>query len=300
MGIIFLGLIILIVGLSASKTRSPLGRYKSLIVVAGVIVMAIGFLTTAIRQIDAGHVGVQVLFGQVQEQVLFEGLNIVNPLVEIKQFSIRTRNYTMSSALEEGQRVSDDAPRVLSKDGLEVVIDLTILYRVNPIEAPSIFKKIGLDYENVIIRPIARTGIRNSASLFEAVELFAEKRQEFENAVRSNIMDTLMNKGFILEQVLIRKIDLPKSVKESIERKITAVQEAQRMEFVLQKEEREAERKRVEAKGIADAQRIVNEGLTPKILQFELIKVQKELANSPNAKIIILGDSKTPPFIIGN
>lgn len=94
---------------------------------------------------------------------------------------------------------------------------------------------------------------------------------------------------------------MPNSVKESIERKITAVQEAQRMKFVLEKEEQEAERKRVEAQGVADAQKIVNLGLSDRVLQFEMIKVQKEIANSPNSKIIILGNSKnTPPFIIGN
>jgi regulator of protease activity HflC (stomatin/prohibitin superfamily) len=300
MGLIILGIIILIIGFSKSLERTPLGKFRGLIIIIGFVAGLSGVLLSSVRQVDAGHVGVQVLFGQVQDKVLYEGLNIVNPLVDVQQFSTRTLNYTMSSTSEEGQVMGDDAPRVLSVDGLEVIIDLTILYRVNPNRAPEIYRKIGADYENIIIRPIARTGIRNSSSMFQAIDLFSEKRLEFEREVKSSMQDTLQARGFILDQVLIRKIDLPKSVKESIERKITAVQDAQRMEFVLDKEKREAERKRVEAQGVADAQKIVNEGLSPRILQFEQIKIQRELVNSPNAKIIILGDSKAPPFIIND
>ena len=301
MGLFVLGIIVLIVGIAASRSNNPLNRFRKLIILGGVLLTVIGFLFSAVRQIDAGNVGVQVLFGQVQSQILYEGLSIVNPLVDVKQMSARTINYTMTSTIDEGQVRGDDAIRVLSKDGLEVSVDLTILYRINPVLAPEIYKKIGLNFEAVIIRPITRTGIRNSASTFEAIELFSDKRMAFEQEIRNSILDTMTRRGFILDQVLIRKIDLPKSVKESIERKITAVQEAQRMEFVLQKEEREAERKRVEARGVADAQKIVNEGLTPKLLQYELIKVQKELVSSPNSKIIILGDSKnSPPIFLGD
>jgi regulator of protease activity HflC (stomatin/prohibitin superfamily) len=118
--------------------------------------------------------------------------------------------------------------------------------------------------------------------------------------IRKRLEESFKERGFILEQLLVRNINLPKSVKQSIERKITAVQEAQRMEFVLDKEKQEAERKRVEARGVADAQKIVNQGLTPKVLRFEQIKIQKKLVNSPNSKIIILGNSdEQPPFIIG-
>ncbi len=134
-----------------------------------------------------------------------------------------------------------------------------------------------------------------------AIDLFAEKREEFENRIKTKIENDFKTRGLIIEQMLIRNITLPTSVKESIERKITAVQESQRMKFVLEREEQEAERKRVEAKGIADAQRILNEGLSDRVLQYESINVQKELVNSPNSKIIILGSGKnSPPFIIGN
>lgn len=300
MALIIFGILVILVSVFSASPGSPIRKFRPVLMIGGIIIVAIGIGTSAIRQIPAGHVGVQILFGEVKPGFLPEGLRLVNPLVDIEEFSVRTQNYTMSSANEEGVRAGDDAIVVLSEDGLEVRIDLTILYRVSPSIAPVIFRNIGLDYENVIIRPVTRTGIRNSAAQFIAVEIFAEKRVEFEDAIRKTIQDTLTNRGFILDQILIRKIDLPKSVKESIEKKITAIQDAQRMEFVLQKEEREAERKRVEARGIADYQRTINEGLSPKILQFEQIKVQKELVNSPNSKIILLGSEKSPPFIIGN
>jgi regulator of protease activity HflC (stomatin/prohibitin superfamily) len=300
MGIIILGIIILVIGVFIGKAGGTAAKYKSLTYLAGVIVILLGLFTSAIRQIEPGHVGVQVLFGEVKNNVLYEGLNIVNPLVDVKQMSIQTQNYTMSATYDEGQQGGDDAIRVLSNDGLEVIIDLTVLYKMKPIEGPNILRRIGVNFQDKIIRPIVRTAIRESASYYNAVDLFAEKREEFELNILERLEQSFVDRGFILEQLLVRNINLPKSVKQSIERKITAVQEAQRMEFVLQKEKQEAERKRVEARGVADAQKIVNQGLSPKILQYEQIKVQKELVNSPNSKIILLGNSdEQPPFIIG-
>ncbi|MCX7879818.1 MAG: prohibitin family protein [Ignavibacteria bacterium] len=291
-----IGLIILALGIFSITP----GKYKKGAIIIGLLVSFVGFLTATIRQVDAGHVGVQILFGKVQPNVLYEGLNFVNPFIEIREMSIQTQNYTMSGQTDESAHSADDAIRVLSRDGLEVTIDLTVLYRIYPDQAPKIYREIGMNYQDKIIRPITRTGIRESATYYDAISLFSDKREEFEQRIKEKIYDEFQKRGIILERLLVRNITLPPSVKESIERKITAVQEAQRMEFVLQKERQEAERKRVEAQGIADAQRIINAGLTDKIIQFELIKVQKELVNSPNSKIILVGTGKgTPPFIIG-
>jgi regulator of protease activity HflC (stomatin/prohibitin superfamily) len=298
MGIVIFGIVILVVGFLVAKTPGPLTKYKSLFTLAGIVLIVIGVLTAGVRQIDTGHVGVQKLFGEVKEDILYEGLNLVNPLIEVYPMTTKTQNYTMSSTVDEGQVKAADAITVLSQDGLEVNIDLTILYKVIGTEAPKIVRTIGLDYEAKVIRPTTRTRIREVAVYYNATDLYSAKREEFENKIKAKIEKDFAERGLILEQMLIRKIDLPKSVKESIERKITAVQEAQRMEYVLQKEQQEAERKRVEARGVADAQKIINEGLSPKLLKFEEIKMQKEIANSPNSKIIIMGDGKSSPFII--
>lgn len=300
MAIIIIGLILLLIGVSMTAANEQAAKAKTALRIVGIIVMVGGLLFSAITIIPAGHVGVKVFFGKTQEGYLSEGLHIINPLYNIEEFSIRTKNYTMSSTPEEGQSSADDGISILSNDGLEVNIDLTILYRVNPIQAPTIYKKIGKQYEDVIIRPITRTGIRVSASEFDAIELFAEKRAEFENRIRALISDTLDARGFMLEQILIRKIDLPGKVKESIERKITAIQEAERMEYVLQKEKQEAERKRVEAKGVSDAQEIIDRTLTSKLIEFERIKMQREIATSENAKIIIMNGKNAPPIFMNS
>jgi regulator of protease activity HflC (stomatin/prohibitin superfamily) len=256
---------------------------------AGLALAVVGIASASVKQIDAGHVGVQSLFGKVQGNVLTSGLNVVNPFVEVHTFDIKTQNYTMSSISTEGDKTGDDAIRVLSADGLEVIIDLTILYSVIPSEASNIYREIGVDYKNVIVRPITRTKIRDNAVYYDAVNLYSKQRDEFQAKIFASIEKDFKVRGLVLEQLLVRNITLPPSVKAAIESKINAEQDAQKMQFVLQKEKQEAERKRVEAQGIADYQRIINSEITDKLLQYESIKAQKEIALSPNSKVIIMG-----------
>lgn len=205
----------------------------------------------------------------------------------------------MSGIHDEGAKSADDAMRVLTADGLEVTIDLTVLYKVLPSDAPRIVKETGLDYTDKIVRPITRTKIRDNAVYYDAVSLYSSKRDEFQQRIFGTIDSDFKKRGLILEQLLVRNITLPASVKAAIELKINAEQEAQKMEFVLQKEKQEAERKRVEAQGIADYQRIINESLTERQLQYEQIKAMKELSISANAKTIILGKGSTPIILDG-
>lgn len=300
MGLIIFGIIVLIIGILGAKSGA-VGRFKTLIVGVGVILIIAGILTAGIRIIPPGHVGVQVLLGKVDKDFLPEGFHIVNPLINIEEMSIRTQNYTMSGLQDIGTKTGSDGIAVLSKDGLPVDIELTVLYRIVPSSAPDIYRQIGKDYEIVIIQPVTRARIRESAAYFNAESLYSEKRQEFQEMLNNQIEEEFKKRGIVLENVLVRNIDLPASVKKSIELKISAEQDKQRKKIEVEKEIQEAERKRAEAQGNADAQRIVSAALTDKVLQFEMIKVQKELANSPNAKIIIMGSSKgAPPFIIGN
>jgi regulator of protease activity HflC (stomatin/prohibitin superfamily) len=249
------------------------------------------------KQIDAGRVGVQSLYGNVENDILSSGLHVINPLLDVTEFDIQTQNYTMSAVHSEGAQEGDDAIRVLSNDGLEVVIDLTVLYRISPESAPKIFKQIGVNYNDKIVRPVTRTRIRDNAVYYDAVALYSTKRNEFQQRIFTSIENDFKSRGLILEQLLIRNINLPASVKTTIESKINAEQEAQKMQFVLQKEKQEAERKRVEAQGIADYQRIISMGLTDKQLQYEQIKAQKELAASPNTKIIFMGKGSAPVIL---
>lgn len=289
MFLIVLGLIVFVVGIAAGKSDGALHKLRNLLRLVGIAVIAVGFFTSAVRQIEPGTVGVQILFGKVEPNVLYEGLNVINPLINIQEMDVRTQNYTMSSVHDEGTKSGDDGIKVICKDGLEVLLDLTILYRLKPESAPTIYRELSVDYQDRFIRAIARTRIRESATNYIATDLYSEKRKSFENDIRESVNHDFAKQGLVLEQLLVRNITLPQSVKESIERKITAVQDAQRMQYVLDKGRQEAELKRVEAQGIADAQKIMSEGLNDKVLQYEMIKVQKELANSPNSKIIVLG-----------
>ena len=297
---IVIGLLLVVAGFAINSPALPVSRYSRPVMIAGIIIALVGALTASIRQIDAGTIGVQSLFGKVSSNVLEDGLNFVNPLVDVTIFDTKTQNYTMSAAVAEGDQSGDDAIRVLSADGLEVVIDLTVLYKILPSSAPNIFKEIGRDYKDKVVRPLTRTRIRDNAVYYDAVSLYSKKRDEFQDRIYKTIDKDFKDRGLILEQLLIRNIDLPESVKKTIESKINAEQDAQNMEFVLQKEQQEAERKRVEAKGISDYQTIIASSLTERQLQYEMINAQKELAKSPNAKIVMMGGKGGVPLILSD
>ena len=298
MVLLIFGLIFVFVAISLSKSENiKLARFGVVLRWLGFTFISIGFLTSAIRQVDAGFVGVKILFGKVQDSPLRSGLNMVNPLMQVTEIDIRTQNYTMSGVHDEGQKSGDDAIKVLTADGLEVTIDLSVLYRVNPDETPRLIKEIGINYEDKIVRPITRTRIRDNSVYYDAISLYSTKRDEFQARIFKNIENDFKSRGLILENLLVRNITLPASVKATIEQKINAEQEAQKMQFVLQKERQEAERKRVEAQGISDYQRIISMSLSERQLQYEQIKAMRELAGSTNSKIIVM-PSKGSPIIL--
>lgn len=299
MTLIIIGLIVFIIGLTIARREEYIRRFAGPTRIIGLLILLLGVFATCFVQIDAGEVGVQKLFGKVQDNILTSGLHFINPLLEVEKMDVKTQNYTMSGVHDEGAKTGDDAIRALTSDGLEVIIDLTVLYKVYPSMAPNIVRETGLDYTDKIVRPITRTKIRDNAVYYEAVALYSTKRDEFQARIFRSIEDDFKKRGLILEQLLVRNITLPQAVKTSIEQKISAEQEAQKMQFVLQKERQEAERKRVEAQGIADYQRIISESLTDKQLQYEQIKAMKELAASSNAKMIIMGKGGAPIILDG-
>jgi regulator of protease activity HflC (stomatin/prohibitin superfamily) len=295
MSVIIVGVIIVLVGFVIAKTDPQLRKYRNLIKTAGGVVIFIGLSIASVVQVEPGQVGVQKLFGKVNKNILESGLNIINPLVKVVMFDVRTENYTMSGVTDEGNKQGDDAIRVLSADGLEVIVDLTVLYKVVPAEAPRILSEVGIDYRNVLVRPICRTRIRDNAVYYDAVALYSTKRDEFQSRIFSSIESNFKERGLLLEQLLVRNITLPASVKATIESKINAEQDAQKMTFVLQKERQEAERKRVEAQGIADYQKILSTGLSDRLLQYEMIKA---ISASPNAKLIFMTNGKNLPILV--
>lgn len=297
MFLLILGVLLLVASFTIARRADNLKRYMAPLRILGVIVALLGLSTASIVQIDAGEVGVQILYGRVQNDVLYSGLHFINPLMEVQKMDVKTQNYTMSAVRDEGAKEGDDAVRALTSDGLEVVVDVTVLYRVLPSDAPVILRQTGLDYTDKIVRPLARTRIRDNAVYYDAVSLYSSKRDEFQRRIFQSIASEFEKRGLLLEQLLIRNISLPQAVKTSIEQKMTAEQDAQKMQYVLQKEQQEAQRKRVEAQGIADYQRIISESLTDRQLQYESIKAQLEIAKSANTKVIIMGKGSAPVML---
>ena len=296
MALIFLGILALIASFAIQRNQQ-IGRFAGVVRSIAVLLVVAGILSKSIIQINAGQIGVKTLFGKVQNDVLSSGLHFINPFVEVRRLDVKTQNYTMSGIHDEGAKASDDAIRILTADGLEVTIDLTVLYKLIPSEAPNLVRETGEDYTDKIVRPLTRTKIRDNAVYYDAISLYSTKRDEFQQRIFKSIEDDFKKRGLILEQLLVRNITLPASVKATIEQKINAEQDAQKMQFVLLKEKQEAERKRVEAQGIADYQRIINSGLTDQQLQYEQIKAYLELAKSPNSKVIIMGKGNTPVIL---
>jgi len=237
--------------------------------------------------IQPGEVGVQILFGSALPNVLREGFHIVNPFVRVVKMNVRTQQYTMSVATEEGEMNGDDSIDALTSDGLTVKLDVTVWYHLNPGDAVKVYRIFGPDYVSVVVRPIIRTAIRDAASRYNAVSIYSGKREEFILTTKSLMDVGVTDKGITIERVLLRNVALPPKVTDAIEEKLKAEQEAQKMEYVLQRERQEAERKRVEAQGIADAQKIINQTLSTPYLQYLYLTSLQKMAESQNTTFLI-------------
>ncbi len=290
--LILLAVILLVISFTAGSFNPGLQRFATIFRIGGILLLLISLASACFRVIQPGTVGVQVFLGKIQGGVLAEGLNFIIPFANVDEYDVKTRKITFSSSEESGD--GGGAIEVLSADGLSVSIDMTLNYKLNPSEVLRIRKELGpgTSYVDVIVTPTARTRIRENAASYNAVELYSAKREEFQSKIYEGIKRDFEKRGIILEELLIRNIVLPASVKAAIEAKINAEQEAQKMQFVLQKEQQEAERKRVEAQGIADYQTIISRSLTDKQLQYESIKAMQELVKSPNSKVIFMGGGK--------
>ena len=275
--------------------RKTIGITILVVIIALIIVIFLSPFTI----IPPGHVGVKVLFGKVKSGVLHEGFHIINPLYNIVKMDTRLQAYTMSVAPTEGERKGDDAIEALTSEGLKVKLDITAWFRLIPEQAPEVYRRIGLDYVSKVVRPLLRTAIRDIAVKFSAEDIYSTKRDEFVRRIQERAVELAKGKGIEIDRILLRNVQLPKEVEDAINAKITADQEAQKMEFVLEKERKEKERKIIEAEGIREANRIIAQSLTPNYLRWYRIEMLKSLVNSPNNTIIVIPeDLKALPMIM--
>ena len=248
--------------------RQPI-LFKSLLAL-----LCIAFLTSC-ATIRQGEVGVKRKFGKYEDRPVTEGVRAYNPFFsKIVKISVQTEN------LEVGLNIP-------SKEGLNIMSEVSILYRVKANKAPDILRKIGTDYERDILLPVFRSAVADVTSRFYAKDMHTGQRAVIENAIRDQMMDLIGDRGIEIEAVLLKSIQMPRSLANAIEQKLEAEQQAQRMEFVLEQARRQADQRRIEAQGISDAQKIISQGLDADILRFKSIEAFLELAKSPNAKVII-------------
>lgn len=302
--IVFLILAIIILSIIKGQTQNNLSLQKILNIarIAAGVGILVSLFFSFIKQIGPGEVGVQVLFGNVQDRVLRSGLNYINPLVEVEVLDIKTQAYTMSGSndrdMNEVNNNKSDPIQTLSADGLTLVLDVTVWYRLSADDAPDIIRNIGVDYESKIVLPAIRTAIRDVAVNFPANDIYSSKRDDYVNEVAAKLEGSFSGRGLILEKVLLRNVELPLKVREAIDEKISSEQRAQQMVYVLQKEKQEAERKTIEAQGVAEAQRIINSTISNSYLQWKYIETLKELVNSPNNSFVIAPyDQKLTPML---
>lgn len=262
-----------------------LKKSKLPLIGAAIVVL---ILLKAVVIVPAGHVGVMELFGRVYANSIPAGIHVINPLLNVHKMSIRT------------QQITEDA-YVPSREGLNVNLDISVLFSLDPSAAPEVFKTIGTQYQDVIVNPQLRSVVRGVTAGYDAKALYTAEREQLATQMFEQLTPMTEARGVRVERVLLRAVKLPAILSTAIEKKLEAEQQAEQMKFVLDRETQEAERKRIEAKGISDFNSTVNLGLSDAVLKLRGIEATRELAKSDNSKVVIVGSGKDGlPIILGN
>jgi len=310
MGVLFtliLTIVFIVIYVNRKRSGATDPRFRGMqnILLLAAIIFAVLTLSHFFVIIDAGEVGVQVLFGKVRERTLKAGINVVNPFVTIVKYPTRIQEYTMSIDITEGSRRGDDSVKVRTLDGLEVGVDLTVWWKIDPEKVNRVYEDLAkstYELEMKIIRPAIRTTVRDTAAIYKMDSLYTGERKDFTNSINDTLITLLSPKSVVVDKVLVRNISLPKLVENAIEEKMKAKQQEEAMEYKKNIASREAEIKEIEARGLANAQRIINSTLSDKYLQHEAIMAYEKLANSENTTFVILPTSPTAsgmPLILG-
>ena len=234
---------------------------------------------SSFRTIPAGHIGYKNLFGNVFDKQYQSGFAFMNPLAKMVKLDLR-------------KKVAHNESLVSSIEGLEIRVDIDVVHRLDKKTAKDTYINVGMYYDNVLLIPQINSCVRDAISGYYAKDLYNDKtRIEIKDKI-VNDLTKMVTSGIIIEDVLINKIVLPTNLVRSIECKLQAEQEMQKMEFTLEKERKEAERKRIEATGINDFQEIVSQGITRELLEWKGITATESLCSSSNAKLIFIGNSK--------
>ena len=259
----------------------PARRGLGLLTVVAIVFGIIVFLAAGpFRTVAAGHVGVKDFFGKVSSSMLPPGINVVMPLTSVVKMSVQT---------QEIKEVAE----VPSREGLILSLETSLLFQLDPAKAADIYRTVGSDYTGTIVEPQFRSAIREVTASYDAKALYSAERERIAGEIFTLFRRLASDRGIIVQQVLLRRIGLPPVVANAIQEKLRREQEAEQMKFVLQKEQQEAERKRIEAQGIADFQKIVAQGISSQLLEWKGIEATEKLATSSNSKVVVIGNPRT-------
>ena len=264
-------------------------RTNLIFVVAGVIILLI-FLAKASVTIDAGESG--VLFrtfgnGVETDRTYGEGFHIIAPWNKMVKYEVRQQ--------ERLERMA-----VLSSNGLEISLEVSIWYQPNLGKLPLLHQQKGIDYAERVVAPAIRSATRSVIGRYTPEEIYSSKRDVIQDEIQLETKKILDEQYVQLNECLVRDITLPPTIKTAIENKLKQEQESLEYEYKLQKAQKEAERQRIDAEGKANANRILNASLTDKILQEKGINATLDLARSNNTKVVVIGDKDGLPLILGN
>ncbi len=266
---------------------SPLGRVLRRVVPLLALILVIAFVASAVTVVPAGHVGVVDLFGDVRPVSLKSGIHLVNPFARVVKMSVKT--HELKEDLE-----------VPSKEGLAMKLEASLLFHLDPEQAPTVYRTIGPNYVEVVLVPQFRSVARGVTAGYEAKALYTSEREQLAGSLATELRKLVEPRGINVESTPLRKLVLPERLARAIEEKLSSEQESQRMQFVLEKEKQEADRKRIEAEGIADFQKIVSTGISDQLLRWKGIEATLKIAESPNTKVVVVGSGKDGlPLILG-
>jgi regulator of protease activity HflC (stomatin/prohibitin superfamily) len=283
--LVLIGLTVFVFLTRAGVLRGGSARGAGVLVVG---VFALLALSKTITVIPAGHVGVVDLFGQVSPTTLKSGIQFVNPLARVVKMSIQTQEI----------KETMDVP---SKEGLTMQIEVSVLYHLDPEKAQEVYRTVGEEFVPVLLEPQFRSVTRGVTAAYEAKALSTSEREQLAHVIAADLRKLVEGRGVVVEATPMRKLTLPQRLAGAIEEKLGAEQESQRMQFVLQKEKQEADRKRIEAEGISDFQKIVSQGINDGLLRWKGIEATMKIAESTNAKVVVIGSGKDGlPIILGD
>ncbi len=279
------GLFLLLIAIVVSTLRAPSRAMQRVSVMALAAAVLVWTAANSVTVVPAGHVGVQDFFGRVSDRYLQPGVRLVNPMVKVYKMSVRTQELM-------------ERANVPSSEGLIVSLDVSLLFNLDPEKAPDVYRTLGPGYREVFAVPQLRSHVRGATAEFEAKALYTSGREVIAERILEDLAPVYAERGIANAAILLRNIELPRVVSDAIQQKLKAEQEAEQMRFVLERERQEAERKRIEAQGISDFQRIVSQGIDERLLRWKGIEATENLATSANAKVVIVGGRDGLPLIL--